>query len=142
VGESVDSIQVPESSRRHDKTGQSMGFDPSKAKMSAEEKKSDARARAEGARTRAAIINWLTDKITDPSSPLTTEEMNHLRMVGVYFSEGREIADKIDRMFSDEPELRKELYLTTIVSCLDRLLNDSPSAKQPAPVKTLRLASG
>jgi hypothetical protein len=99
-------------------------------------------AQAEGARVRTAIINWLADEFTDPSCPLTTEQLNHLRMVGVYFREGREIADKIDRMFADTPELRKEILLSTIVSCLDRLLNDPPRTEQTAPVKTLELASG
>ena len=76
----------------------------------------------EGDRIRRAVINWLADKITDPSRPLTTEEMNHLRMVTAYFPEGRETADKIDRMFSDKPALRQAILLSTIVVCLDRLL--------------------
>jgi hypothetical protein len=77
---------------------------------------------AEGLHIRTSIIDWLTDKLTAPSCPLTHEEMNHLRMVTAYFPEGREIADKIDRIFSDKRKLRKELYLATIVTCLDRLL--------------------
>jgi hypothetical protein len=58
-------------------------------------------AQDEGDRIRRTIINWLADKITDPSGPLTTEEMNHLRMVTAYFPEGRETAEKIDRIFGD-----------------------------------------
>jgi hypothetical protein len=79
-------------------------------------------AQAEGNRIRREIIDWLTDKFTDPTSPLTTEEMNHLRMVTAYFPEGRETADKIDRIFGDKPELRQAILLSTIVTCLDRLL--------------------
>ena len=79
-------------------------------------------AQAEGNRIRREIIDWLTDKFTDPTSPLTTEEMNHLRMVTAYFPEGREAADKIDRIFGDKPELRQAILLSTIVTCLDRLL--------------------
>ena len=82
----------------------------------------DQQAQEEGERTRTAIINWLADKLTDPSCPLATEEMNHLRMVTAYFPEGRETADKIDRMFSDKPALRQAILLSTIVTCLDRLL--------------------
>jgi len=79
-------------------------------------------AQAEGARIRSAIINWLADKLTEPSCPLTTEEMNHLRMVTAYFPEGRETADKIDKIFGDKPPLRQAILLSTIVTCLDRLL--------------------
>ena len=82
----------------------------------------DQKAQVEGERTRTAIINWLADKLTDPSCPLTTEEMNHLRMVSAYFPEGRETAEKIDRMFADKPALRQAILLSTIVTCLDRLL--------------------
>jgi hypothetical protein len=91
---------------------------------------------------RQRVINYLADMLTEPSCPLTTEQVNHLRMVTAYFPEGRETAEKIDRIFADKRELRKELYLATIVSCLDRLLNDPPPTEQPAPVKTLKLASG
>jgi hypothetical protein len=74
---------------------------------------------AEGARTRTAIIDWLANQLTDPSCPLTTEQMNHFRMVSAYFPEGREIAEKIDRSFADTPELRTAILLSTIVTCLD-----------------------
>jgi hypothetical protein len=75
-----------------------------------------------GNRIRRATINWLADKLTEPSCPLTTEEMNHLRMVTAYFPEGSETADKIDRIFGDKPALRQAILLSTIVACLDRLL--------------------
>jgi hypothetical protein len=77
---------------------------------------------AEGARTRAAIIAWLADQIARPDCPLTTEQLNHLRMVIAYFPEGRETAEKIDRIFGDTPELRQAILLSTIVTCIDRLL--------------------
>jgi hypothetical protein len=79
-------------------------------------------AQDEGDRTRRAVIDWLSDKLTEPSRPLTTQEMNHLRMVTAYFPEDRETADKIDRIFGDTPELRQTILLSTIVTCLDRLL--------------------
>jgi hypothetical protein len=79
-------------------------------------------AKAEGNRVRRAIIDWLADKITAPSCPLTTEEMNHLRMVTAYLSEGRKTADKIDRIFGDKPALRQAILFSAIVACLDRLL--------------------
>jgi hypothetical protein len=43
-------------------------------------------------------------------------------MVTAYFPEGRETAEKIDRIFADKPELRTAILLSTIVTCLDRLL--------------------
>jgi hypothetical protein len=48
--------------------------------------------------------------------------MNHRRMVTAYFAEGRETADKIDRIFADKPALRQAILLSTVVTCLDRLL--------------------
>jgi hypothetical protein len=48
--------------------------------------------------------------------------MNHRRMVTAYFPEGRETAGKIDRIFGDKPALRQAILLSTIVTCLDRLL--------------------
>jgi hypothetical protein len=68
------------------------------------------------------MINWLADEFTDPTCPLTTEQLNHLRMVTAYFPEGRETADKIDRIFGDTPELRPAILPSTIVTCLGRLL--------------------
>jgi hypothetical protein len=79
-------------------------------------------AQDEGDRIRLAIINWLADKIANASCPLTTEEINHLRMVTAYFPEGRETADKIDRIFGEKAALRQTILLSTIVVCLDRLL--------------------
>jgi hypothetical protein len=76
----------------------------------------------EGDKIRREIIDWLTDKLTEPSCPLTTEQMNHLRMVTAYFPEGRETAEKIDRIFADKPAPRQAILLSTIVTCLDRLL--------------------
>jgi hypothetical protein len=43
-------------------------------------------------------------------------------MVTAYFPEGREAADKIDRIFGDKPAFRQVILLSTIVTCLDRLL--------------------
>ena len=76
----------------------------------------------EGDKIRREIIDWLTDKLTEPSCPLTTEQMNHLRMVTAYFPEGQETAEKIDRIFADKPAPRQAILLSTIVTCLDRLL--------------------
>jgi hypothetical protein len=70
----------------------------------------------EGDRIRRAIINWLPDEITDPSCPLITEKLNHLRMVTAYFPEGREVTDKIGRIFGDTPALRQTILLSTIVT--------------------------
>jgi hypothetical protein len=77
---------------------------------------------AKGRRERREIVDWLTDQLTRPDCPLTTQQMNYLRMVAAYFPEGRETAEKIDRIFGGKPELRQAILLTTIVTCLDRLI--------------------
>jgi hypothetical protein len=77
---------------------------------------------AEADRIRRAIIDWLTDKLTELSRPLTTEEMNHLRMVTAYFTEAGKFPTRSRRIFGDKPARRTAILLSTIVTCLDRLL--------------------
>ena len=64
--------------------------------------------------------------------------MNHLRTVTAYFPEGRETADKIDRIFADKPALQQAL-LSTMVTCLDPLL--AQTADQIRIVSNWRLNS-
>jgi hypothetical protein len=68
---------------------------------------------------------WLADVLSDPSSPLTTEQMAHYRMVPNWFPDGQEALDRIERIYrKHNPELCDELYLSLIVACLDKILSD------------------
>jgi hypothetical protein len=69
---------------------------------------------------------WLADVLTDPSAPLTTEQLNHYRLVPAWFPDGEEALDRIERIYREHnPELCDELYLSLIVACLDKILGDT-----------------
>ncbi len=73
-------------------------------------------------RSRQAVLDYLTDKLTDPANPMTVEQMNELRATWIYFPEGRKMVDQIEVIYSEKPELRKAVLLGAIIACLERLL--------------------
>ena len=111
----------------------------------------------EGRKKRQSIALWLADVLTDPSCPLTNDQMCHYRLITNWLPDGPIALDRIENIFrGGRAELCDELYLSLAVACLDKILGDtrpktvtglvkkakSTKKKQPAPVKTLRLASG
>ena len=120
--------------------------------------KGQAAFHAEGRRNRQGIANWLADQLTRSDCPLTVEQMGHYRLINGWFQDGQQALDRIERIYrEDRPEIADELYISLIVLCLDKILSDtrpktvtgvvkkpvkSTKKKQPAPVKTLKLASG
>lgn len=108
---------------------------------------SNAQNHAEGRRTRQSIALWLADMLSDPSSPLTTEQMGHYRMITNWFPDGQQALDRIERIYrKDRPEIADELYISLIVACVDKILSDTRPKTVTGVVKkpttTLRLASG
>jgi hypothetical protein len=66
------------------------------------------------------------DVLSDPSAPLTTQQMGHYRVITNWFPDGQEALDKIEGIYrKHNPELCDELYLSLIVACLDRILSDT-----------------
>jgi hypothetical protein len=72
------------------------------------------------------IALWLADVLSDPSSPLTTEQMGHYRLVAHWFPDGQQALDRIERIYrEDRPEICDALYLSLIVACVDKILSDT-----------------
>jgi hypothetical protein len=81
---------------------------------------------AEGRKTRQGIALWLADMLSDPSSPLTAEQMSHYRLVAHWFPDGQDALDRIEKIYrEDRPEICDELYLSLIVACVDKILGDT-----------------
>jgi len=114
----------------------------------------------EGRNKRQSIALWLADVLTDPSCPLTNEQMCHYRLISHWLPDGPIALDRIENIFrGGQAELCDELYISLIVACIDKILGDtrpktvtglvkkakaskSTEKKQPAPIKTLKLPSG
>jgi len=80
----------------------------------------------EGRKKRQSIALWLADVLTDPSCPLTNEQMCHYRMITNWFPDGPIALDRIENIFrGGQPELCDELYISLIVACLDKILGDT-----------------
>jgi hypothetical protein len=97
-----------------------MGFDLNKAKYSAEEKKADSQAPAEGARNRQAFIDSLLDLVTSPETD--SDVIREARAAWLWFPEGKQLADRIESVYSEKPEVLKTVLLSSILAAIDRLL--------------------
>jgi len=97
-----------------------MGFDPSKAKYSAEEKKADSQARAEGKRSRQAFIDSLIELVTAPETD--SDVIHEARSAWLWFPEGKQLVDRIQAVYGDKPEVLKTVLLSAILAAVDRLL--------------------
>src|ERR1700731_1879336 len=87
---------------------------------------SNAQNHAEGRRAGQSIALVLADMLSDPSSPLTTEQMGHYRMITNWFPDGQQALDRIERIYrKDRPEIADELYISLIVACVDKILSDT-----------------
>jgi hypothetical protein len=92
--------------------------------------------RTQGRKERQSIALWLADVLSDPSSPLTTEQMAHYRMVPNWFPDGQEALDWIERIYREHnPELCDELYISLICLCLDKILSDTRPKTATGAVK-------
>jgi len=101
-----------------------MGFDPSKCRMTPEEKRADSQAKAEGKRSLQRLIDALTDVITREDSPIDADTLRSIRACWMYFPQGREMVEKIDALYAGKSaeELRKAVLLSAILACLERLI--------------------
>jgi hypothetical protein len=83
------------------------------------------------ANRRKKVVDTLLELLTSPDSPVTTAEVEHFVMTGVYFKVTDEI-DKILQGFSGTPDLEIELAVGIVVHVLNRLLR---SAKDTAEAR-------
>jgi hypothetical protein len=76
----------------------------------------------EGRRSRQAVRDYFADVMTSPSNPMDAEQMRELTATWLYFPEGRKLAEKIDVIYGDKPELHKAVLLGAIIALINRLL--------------------
>jgi hypothetical protein len=65
-----------------------------------EEKKADSQARAEGARNRQAFIDSLLDLVTSPETD--SDVIREARAAWLWFPEGKQLADRIESVYSEK----------------------------------------
>jgi len=92
--------------------------------MTAAEKAEESRARAEGKRNRQRVLDYLTDCLTSPDSPLDAEQLRELTATSFYFPDLRLAIEKVDRSFSDTADLRKAILLAGAVQILNLLISE------------------
>jgi hypothetical protein len=86
------------------------------------EKLNHAKLQAEGRRSRQKALDYLAEVMTSPDNPIDAEQMRELTATWLYFPEGRKLAEKIDAIYGDKPELRKAVLLSAIIAILNRLI--------------------
>jgi hypothetical protein len=62
---------------------------------------------AEGRKSRQVVLDYLADMMTSPDNPMDAEQMREFTATWLYFPEGRKLAEKIDAIYGDKPELHK-----------------------------------
>ncbi len=75
-----------------------------------------------GRESRQRVLDYLADMMTHPSNPIDAEHMRELTATWLYFPEGRKLAEKIDAIHGDKPELRKAVLISAIIAILERLI--------------------
>lgn len=102
-----------------------MGFDPNR--YSAEQRAEDARARAEGTRSRAAAIAFLGDVLTRPDNPIDAKQLEECRSTLFWMCpEIKEALDLICRRCCEprEREVLRACLLATAIEAINRLFCD------------------
>jgi hypothetical protein len=87
--------------------------------MTAAEKAEESRARAEGKRNRQRFIDSLLELVTDPETDSAV--LREARAAWLWFPEGKQLVDRIQAVYKDQPEVCKTVMLSAIIAILDRL---------------------
>jgi hypothetical protein len=89
------------------------------------------REQAEGRRSRAAVVEFLADVMTQSDNPLTTEQLNELRAVSFYFPDLSKPITAVSERYSDRPDLRQAILLAAAVQLLELLISPPPAEPKP-----------
>lgn len=125
LSRAVNSVGVLRRSHPVNTPTEVVSFDPSKCKMSAEERAEEARARHEGTKQRQACVDALADLFTSPDSPFTSAQLREFRSVLFYLApEVRPMLEKIRARYSEkkEREILRGVLLATAVESINQLL--------------------
>jgi hypothetical protein len=92
--------------------------------MTAEEKKANSRARAEGARKRKAVLDYLLECLTSPDNPTDIQQLNEFKMTSWHFPDIKQAIDKVERVFSEpkDTDLRRAIMLAAAYEIIERLI--------------------
>ena len=83
---------------------------------------SSQKLQAEGRRSRAAVLDYLADCLTSRANPMDADQLNEFTATGMYFPDLRLAIDKVDRSFSDTPDLHNAIMLAAAYEILERLI--------------------
>jgi hypothetical protein len=75
-----------------------------------------------GRESRQKALDYLAEMMTSPDNPIDAGQMRELTATWLYFPEGRKLAEKIDAVYGDKPELHKAVLLGAIIALINRLL--------------------
>jgi hypothetical protein len=76
----------------------------------------------EGRKSRQKALDYLTECLTSPDNPIDADQMRELTATWLHFPEGRKLAEKIDAVYRDIPDLHKAVLLGAIIALINRLL--------------------
>lgn len=79
-------------------------------------------AQAEGRKSRQRVVGFLAEALTSPANPATAEQLNEFRMTSFYFPDLKQAIEKVDRSFSDTPDLRQAIMLAAAYEIIERLI--------------------
>jgi hypothetical protein len=75
-----------------------------------------------GRESRQRVLDYFADMMTSSNIPIDADQMRELTATWLYFPEGRKLAEKIDAVYGDKPDLRKAVLLGPIIALINRLL--------------------
>jgi hypothetical protein len=75
-----------------------------------------------GRESRQKVLDYFADMMTSPTDPIDAEQMRELTATWLYFPEGGKLAEKIDAIYGDMPDLHKAVLLGAIIVLINRLL--------------------
>jgi hypothetical protein len=69
-----------------------------------------------GRGSRRRVLDYFADMMTSPECPIDADQMRELTATWVYFPEGRKLAEKIDAVYGDIPDLHKAVPKSSFFS--------------------------
>jgi DNA-binding PadR family transcriptional regulator len=75
-----------------------------------------------GRESRQRVLDYFAEMMRATNNPIDADQMRELTATWLYFPEGRKLAEKIDALYGDKPELHRAVLLGAIIAPINRLL--------------------
>jgi DNA-binding PadR family transcriptional regulator len=75
-----------------------------------------------GRESRQRVLDYFAEMMRATNNPIDADQMRELTATWLYFPEGRKLAEKIDALYGDKPELHRAELLGAIIALINRLL--------------------